>query len=141
MVSKTTEAFVDADVIVRLIAGDDRKKQERVVALFERVENGELVLWSTDVTIADCVFVLSSRKLYDMSRNQITERLTTLLRLANFKVNNKEALIEALANYSSMSIDFSDLFLAATTKLSKLSLIFSYDRHFDKVSGITRKEP
>lgn len=34
--------FVDTDVILRLIAGDDPVKQAAVEALFQRVEDGSL---------------------------------------------------------------------------------------------------
>ncbi len=37
------DAFVDADVIVRLLTGDDLEKQARAAALFEAVEGGALL--------------------------------------------------------------------------------------------------
>jgi predicted nucleic acid-binding protein len=55
-----TEPFIDTDVIIRLLTGDDPVKQDRAKALFRGVEDGSLTLQAPLTVIADAVHVLSS---------------------------------------------------------------------------------
>lgn len=51
--------FVDTDVLIRLLTGDDPAKQAQAADLFEQVERGELQLAAPNTVIADAVYVLS----------------------------------------------------------------------------------
>lgn len=141
MASKSVGPYVDTDVIIRLITHDDLKKQEAVAKLFERVEKGSLALFAPSTVIADAVFVLSSPRLYNLPRIEIRDVLMALLRLTNFKVDNKQAVATALDFYANSNIDFGDALLVALTFKTKTKEIYSYDRDFDKFTGIKRKEP
>lgn len=133
--------YVDTDVIIRLFTGDDPKKQKAAAKLFEKVSNGKLVLSAPDTAIADVVYVLSSPSLYHLPRTEIRDLLIALLRYPKFKVENKQIIIRALDYYVDKNIDFGDAILAVLTGKSKEKTIYSYDRDFDKISNIIRKEP
>ncbi|MBI2596643.1 PIN domain-containing protein [Candidatus Daviesbacteria bacterium] len=135
------DPYVDTDVIIRLITHDDPKKQEAAAKLFGKVENGELILTAPDTVIADAVFVLSSPRLYNLPRTEIRDVLTSLLRYTNFKVDNKQAVINALDLYASTNLDFGDCILIALTAQTEAREIYSYDRDFDKIQGIVRIKP
>lgn len=141
MAIKLQDPYVDTDIIIRLITHDDPKKQEAAAKLFEKVEDGELILTASDTAIADAVFVLSSPRLYNLPRTEIRDVLTSLLRYTNFKVDNKQAVIIALDLYSSTNLDFGDCILIALTAQTEAKEIYSYDHDFDKIKGIVRKEP
>jgi predicted nucleic acid-binding protein len=66
-----SETFVDTDVIIRLLTGDDPAKQASAAALFEQVESGTLDLTAPDTVVADAVFVLSSPRLHRRSRPEV----------------------------------------------------------------------
>jgi predicted nucleic-acid-binding protein len=108
------EAFVDTDIIIRFITGDDPVKQGAAAALFRRVESGTVTLRAPDTVIADAVFVLSSRRLYGLSRERIRTELVTLLRYPAFRVHNRRLLIRALDIYAGTNLDFGDAMIAAT---------------------------
>jgi predicted nucleic acid-binding protein len=72
--------FVDTDVIIRLLTGDDPTKQAQAAALFEQVEQGHLQLTAPDTVIADAVYVLSSPRLYHLPRAGVAALLTALVR-------------------------------------------------------------
>ena len=88
--------FVDADVIVRLIAGDDLRKKRDAVALFEQVERGELELTTPVTTFADCLYVLCSPRLYALPRAVVVAGLLTLVKLPHFRIANRNSLASAL---------------------------------------------
>ena len=74
-----TQPFIDTDVIIRFLTGDDQAKQAAASALFERVEQGLLTIAAPDTVITDAVYVLSSPRLYNLARNEVQEFLTTLV--------------------------------------------------------------
>ena len=61
--------FVDANVFLRFLTRDDPVKAERVKALLERAERGEVDLLTSESVIAELVFVLSSPKLYNLGHD------------------------------------------------------------------------
>lgn len=136
-----TDAFVDTDVLIRFLTGDDPKKQAEAAALFEAVEAGEVSVAAPDTVIADAVYVLSSPRLYRKSRPEVSAILTALLRLPGFKVENRQALLGALDLYASTSLHFGDALIVASMLQQGSDTVYSYDKGFDRVSGITRLAP
>ncbi len=136
-----SDPFVDTNVLIRLLTGDDPVKQEGSARLFAKVQAGELVLTAPDTVIADAVFVLSSPRLYKLPRPKIQELLTPLLRLLGFRVRNRRALIKALDLYAATNLDFGDAFIAASMSQVSSEVLYSYDEDFDRLPSILRVEP
>ena len=136
-----TTPFIDTDVIVRLLTGDDPEKQASSASLFEQVQAGTLEAAAPDTVIADAVYVLSSPRLYNLPRSEVRELLTPLVRLKGFKVKNRRVVLKALDLYGSMNIDFGDAFIAASMEQAGSKIVYSYDTDFDGITGIERIEP
>ena len=136
-----SDAFVDTDVLVRLLTGDDPTKQAEAAALFERVEAGSLVVAAPDTAIADAVFVLSSPRLYHLPRAEVRTLLSPLVRLPGFRVSNRGSVLRALDLYATTALDFGDAMIVASMQGVGASVLFSYDRDFDRISGLTRRSP
>lgn len=133
--------FVDTDVIIRLLTGDDPKKQAASRALFKQVEAGELTLFAPETVIADAVFVLSSPRLYHLPREEIRDLLTPILRLPNFRIPHRSAVIRALDVYAAANLDFGDAFIVASMQAVNSGSLYSYDTDFDQIKFISRLEP
>jgi predicted nucleic acid-binding protein len=133
--------FVDADVIVRLITGDDPVKQAAARTFFDRVEAGELVVDTPVTTIADVAYVLASPKLYALPRAEVSAALGALVRLPAFRVANRRAVLRALDLFGAARLDFGDAFIVASMEQAGAASVVSYDRDFDRVPGIAREEP
>ena len=137
-----SDPFLDTSVIIRLITGDDPAKQQRAVALFEQVEQRALTLVAPDTVIADAVFVLTSKRIYNLPRTEVAAKLTTLVRLPNFRVKHRAAVLRALALFGTATqLDFGDALQVAMMQQAKASLIYSFDTDFDGIPGVTRREP
>jgi len=136
-----TKAFVDTDVIIRLLTGDDPAKQQSATQLFESVEQGRVQLLAPDTVIADAVYVLSSPRLYQASRADVRDLLTTLVRLPHFTLENKSAVLRALEIYGQSRLDFGDTLILASMELAQVAALYSFDRDFDSQPGIGRLEP
>src|SRR3989304_5101122 len=109
-----SDSYVDTDVIIRLLVRDDARKTAEAAALFESVEAGKLRLEAPVTVIADAVFVLSSPHLYHLARAQIRDLLVPLIRLPNFRVHDRDAVLAALDIYSNRNVDFGDAFIVAS---------------------------
>lgn len=133
--------FIDTDIIIRLLTNDDPHKQAAAADLFKKIEKGQLSVSAPDTVIADCVYVLSSPRLYNLSRVKIRDLLDTILNLSHFKVQNKRIMLKALKLYANSNLDFSDTFIIASMEQSKSKVLYSYDRDFDHIPTITRQEP
>ncbi|MBI2321629.1 MAG: PIN domain-containing protein [Chloroflexi bacterium] len=136
-----SDPFVDTDVLIRLLTGDDPQKQAAAVALFEQVEAGMLRVAAPDTVIADAVYVLASPRLYHLPRAEIRDLLTPLVRLPGLRVRNRRALLRALDLYARTRLDFGDAFIVATMWALRSSVIYSYDAHFDRLPNVTRRVP
>lgn len=136
-----TQPFIDTDVIIRFLTGDDPEKQVAAAALFERIEKGDLAVGAPDTVIADAVYVLSSRRLYNLARGEVRELLTPLVHLPNFRVQNRLSVLRALDLYGSHKLDFGDTLIIASMEQQNSHILYSYDADFDRMQGITRQEP
>lgn len=135
-----TKAFVDTDVIIRLLTGDDVTKQRAAVRLFQSVEQGTLRLHAPDTVIADAVYVLASPRLYNAPRADVHDMLSTLVRLPQFAVDNKAAVLRALDLYADSTLDFGDALIVATMEGADISTLYSFDHDFNTYA-IDRVEP
>lgn len=136
-----TRAAVDTDVVVRLLTGDDPTKQRAAVALFESVERGELEITVPLTMIADCLYVLTSPRLYKVNRAEAVALLSTLVRLPSFKMDGKQTVLGAMDLFAATNLDFGDAMIVAAMRQSGITTLFSYDHDFDRIGGIVRSEP
>lgn len=134
-------AQLDASVIIRFLTSDDLKKQARCAKLFEQLQQKKINLYLADTTIADCIYVLTSPRLYQHSHTEAASLLLPIVKLPSIKCNHKQIILEALNIFSLNNIDFGDAVIIASTKLSKTNHVYSYDQDFDKFPEISRQEP
>lgn len=136
-----TLPFIDTDVIIRFLTGDDPKKQAAAATLFEQIEQGLLTIAAPDTVIADAVFVLSSPRLYHIARSDIRDMLRRLVSFPHFRVENHLCVLRALDLYAATKLDFGDTLIIASMEQQNSHLLYSFDRDFDRIQGITRREP
>jgi predicted nucleic acid-binding protein len=134
-------ACLDTDVIIRFLTGDDPEKQRRSGEFFHRVVTGETSVVVTLMAIADAVFVLTSRNLYGISRFDASEMLISLITHPGFVVEHKSRVIVALTIFRTHDLDFGDAYTAATALEDDDPQVVSYDRDFDRITGISRVSP
>lgn len=72
-----TPIFVDTNVFLRFFVRDVEPLYQKARELFQKAEEGKIVLETTDLVIAEIVWVLGSY--YDLSRVEIKEIVETIL--------------------------------------------------------------
>lgn len=133
--------FVDTNIFIRYLTRDDPEKAQACLQLFKQAEANQISLITTEVVIAEVVYVLSSKRLYNLARGAIRARLYPLLSLIGLSISDREATFRALDLYTATSLDFEDTLIVAHMENGQTNELYSYDRGFDHISSISRLEP
>lgn len=133
--------YIDTNILIRFLTKDNPEKQARATALFQRVEKRELTVIVPVLVIAEAVYVLSSPRLYNLPRQVVFGMLDPLVRLPNFKVHNRRTVMQALNLYLATNLDFEDAYIVVSMARAGSNILYSFDTHFDRIRGLTRREP
>ena len=98
--------FVDTNVFLRFFVRDFEPFYQKAKELFEKAEKGIAKLETSDMVIAEIVWVLESY--YDFSKTEIAEIIDTILETKNITVANHSRIREAINLYVSGPMDFID---------------------------------
>ncbi|MFC1878129.1 PIN domain-containing protein [Thermodesulfobacteriota bacterium] len=131
--------FVDTNVFLRLMVNDDPVKADACESLFRKAIAGDETLATSDMVIAEIIWVLESY--YELKKSDIRENVEKILNTRNLHCPNREIIISALSIYVEKNIDFIDAYNAFMLKRDEIYEIYSYDKHFDRVGWIKRIEP
>ncbi|NTW66996.1 MAG: type II toxin-antitoxin system VapC family toxin [Nitrospirae bacterium] len=127
--------FVDTNVFLRFFVRDVEAQYEKARALFEKADAGKIKLETSELVIAEIVWVLES--FYGFTRKEIAEVLGTLLASRNLKIANQAKIAHAAGLYSSGNLDFIDAYNIAYMRTKEYTRIATFDsKHYKKVEGI-----
>jgi predicted nucleic acid-binding protein len=130
---------VDTNVILRFLTGDPAVMAEKSRKLFSAVDQGEVALYIDEIVFAEVVWVLKSY--YGYPHKKIAIPLQELISHPGLKCENKERLLLALLVFAEMKVDFADALLATRMKEHEIKQVYSFDTHFDHISGIEQRIP
>lgn len=133
--------FVDTNIFLRYLTNDDPVKAKACFELFSKADRNEIALTTSETVIAEIVYILSSKRLYGLSNEDVRMRLLPLLTLTGLKLSDRNIYLRALEIYAMHNIDFEDALAVAHMEGQGIEEIYSYDRDFDKVVNIRRLEP
>ena len=134
--------FIDTNVFLRVLTRDDPAKADACTALLQRIERGEEQAFTIEAAIVEVMFVLLSRRNYNMSRQDVAIRITTLLSIRNLQVTARTELLRACALIAEYPhLDVADALAVAYMERADVTEVVSYDSDFDVIPGITRIEP
>jgi predicted nucleic acid-binding protein len=134
--------FLDANILVRYLTGDDPQKADASFHLLERVRSGDEDVMITEAVVAEIVYVLSSRAHYGLQAIEISDRLRPILGLRGIRLPGKPRCLRALELYGQPPfLGFEDSLIIAHMEAEQMTELYSYDRGFDRIREITRIEP
>ncbi len=133
--------FLDTNLIIRFLTRDDPEQAARAYDAFQQAEAGRLTLVSTEGVVVEAVQVLSSKQLYNLPRAVIRDQLTDILQVRGLEVPDRDTLLRALVLYAVTNLDFVDVLILAQMERRGITTVLSFDRGFDRIEGITRREP
>ena len=133
--------FLDTNILLRHLTGDDEDKARACQRLLFRVEQGEETVVTSDLVIAEAVFVLQSPRQYGLPRDRIRQLVEPITGLRGLRLPRKALYARVFDLYCQKSISFTDAYNVAFMEARGLNEVYSYDTHFDRVEGIGRVEP
>ena len=133
--------FVDTNIFVRYLTQDDPVKAQACYELFKQAAANQITLITTEAVIAEIVYILASKRLYNLARGEIRARLYPLLSVEGLRLDDRNIYLRALDVYATYSIDFEDALIVARMAQQDLADLYSYDRDFDQIPKISRREP
>lgn len=133
--------FIDTNVFIRLLIGDDPEKEERCLSLFQRARRGDITLATSETIVAEIVYVLSSWSTYRLPRERIAAALQPVLAIPGLRLEHKDSVLQALVLWEESTLDFEDCLAIEHVRRMGLDGIYSYDRGLDRIPGVRRLEP
>ena len=131
--------FLDTNILLRFLTGDDQQKAQRALNLFLKIERGEEKVITSSSVIFETVYTL--QRMYRVPRNEIREKLLPIISLRGVHLTDKRLYYKAFDLYVTKNISFADAYNAAYMISEEVFNIYSWDRDFDKIDGIVRLEP
>jgi predicted nucleic acid-binding protein len=134
--------FLDTNVFLRFLTNDDPVKADACRRLFRALVADTDEATTCEAVLAEVVHLLASRRVYGMPHDKIGDLLRPLVEARGMRLPHKELYLSALDIFATEPrLDFPDALCVAHMRASGTRTIVSYDRDFDRVSGIDRIEP
>ena len=127
------KAYIDSNIIIRLIVKDSPKQLLTSHKIIETIEKGTLEGIVSILVVGKIVWILQNY--YDMQRSLFIPLLIEFLSLENVKIPEikKSLLITILQHMEEQNIDFTDLYLLYTAGKTP---IMSFDKDFAKIKPL-----
>ena len=131
--------FLDTNIILRHLLADDELKARRSTELLARLERGEAKARTSDVVIAEVVFVME--RSYHVPKEEIRDHLLPIILFRGLALPRKRLYLQTFELYIGKNISFADAYNVALMESLQITAVASYDQHFDRIEGIRRFEP
>jgi predicted nucleic-acid-binding protein len=131
--------FLDTNIFIRFLTDDVPEKADACEKIFKKAVEKEETLFTTDLVIAEIVWVLES--FYELPKKEVQDKVEKILNTPNLICPHKDLILSALVLYSEKNIDYIDACNALTLKEKGIEELYSYDKHYDRIDWLTRLEP
>lgn len=133
--------FLDTNVLLRVILNDHPIHSPRSRDLIERIAGGFEEVVTSDSAITETVYTLVGPRLAT-PRPVVADAILNILVLDGVHLDSKRLYPAAFGRYLSFArLSFADCLHATQADALTKGRIYSFDRGFDRLPGITRIEP
>ena len=136
---RKSERFLDTNVFLRHLLGDDPERSRGATACFHAVEQGVARARTSDTVVFGMVFALERG--HRRSKAEIRSALLPLLELPGIVLAGKRKFREVFRLYVDKNIPFADAHHAVMMRKLALSEVVSFDRDFNRIETVQRVEP
>ncbi len=131
--------FLDTNILLRFLTRDDEGKAQQALDLLLKIERGEEKVITSPLVIFETIYTL--QRFYKVPRQRIRDQILSIISLRSLHLPDKNLYHRAFDLYVTKNISFADAYNAVYMQAEEVSHIYSWDRDFDKIDGITRLEP
>ncbi|MGQ0532258.1 MAG: PIN domain-containing protein [Caulobacteraceae bacterium] len=124
---------IDTNVLVRVIARDDRRQTDAAV---RAIANGA---WVSNVVLAEATWVLKTY--FGRSRDEIADIVEVLLNHDTIVLQDTDAAKEALTAFRTQKgVSFSDCLILEIARKAQHTPLCTFDRDLSKLEGVEQLE-
>jgi predicted nucleic-acid-binding protein len=134
------KAFIDTNILVRLIVKDDDVKRKACEKLLEKAKRKEVVLYILPIAILEVVWVLE--KYYKLDKKIIKELVEAILNTGEFRCEMEGIFKMAIKSYEEKNIKFADAVMGYWGLERGFSIVYTYDeKDFKRIEGLEVRKP
>ncbi len=133
--------FIDTNIFLRAILDDHTSFSPACKNLFFKIKNEEIHGISSDLVVAEIVFILQRQTKKVLSRVEIFKLVGPLLSLRQLKTPAQKYWKKIFEVYIQRNVDFIDAYNIVVMEATGIKKAYTYDRDFDKTKLLQRIEP
>lgn len=126
--------YADTNMFIRFFTSNPEEQSEIVNRFFIKVSLKEAELFVCDIVISEIVYVLE--RVYKVNRNEIYEKIHSILNMENIITENRSIIVNALNYYKDKNINFNDAYIASHAIKNNINKVFTFDNDFKKIAEI-----
>ena len=126
--------YADTNMFIRFFTSNPEEQSEIANRFFIKVSLKEAELFVCDIVISEIVYVLD--RVYKVNRNEIYEKIHSILNMENIIIENRSIIVNALSYYKDKNINFNDAYIASHAVKNNINKVFTFDNDFKKIVEI-----
>ena len=132
--------FLDTNVFLRYLTNDVPEQADRVEALLDRAEAGEVRLVTSVMVMAEVVWTLGS--FYGRTKPQVRDAVLVLCHTPGLDVEDADGIVQAAEWHAEKNVDFADAYHATWALARGLTDVATFNlKHFQRFDGLDAREP
>ena len=127
--------FADTNLFLRHLEQDHSEHTAAARRILQRVQNGELILITTPMVMAELVWTLTS--FYKRNKQTVMDWLLAITNTPGIVVEERDRVIQALVWFEEKNVDFIDAYHAAWLLEQDFDTVISFDeKHFKRFEHV-----
>lgn len=124
--------IADTNAFLRVLLNDIPNQKKAFELVLQKAQKNDIYLIVPQIVIFEIEFVL--RSVYHVPKEEIIEKLQTLLPLDYIHIEDRNIFISALLFFQKENISFVDSFLLAKSQIQEAEL-FTFDKKLQKLAS------
>lgn len=133
----TPRIFLETSIFIRLMTGDDKRKQQETIELIQYIENGKYFPYTSNIVFLEIFYVLS--KTYKFPKVSVIQDIVKLTQLRNMVIIENTDIKRAFELFLLHKIKFSDCLIS--TQIPNDITLITYDSDFSKLPHLKVATP
>jgi len=130
----TDTIYADTNLFIRFLTSLPEDQSEKANRFFIKISLGNAELFVCDIVIYEIVYVLE--RVYKVSRNEIYNKVLSILSMENVIIENRSIIVAALKYYKEKNINYNDAYIASHAVKNNINKILTFDNDFKKIEEI-----
>lgn len=122
-------AYVDANVVLRLLLGEPEEQSHQAERLFVNASKGAVALVILSTVLAEVIYVLTSPRLGGHARDEVASTLREFAGLKGVVIDDLPHVLTALLTFENSNLDWVDCLLLSHASESP---IYTFDKELVK---------